>query len=153
MADINRAWSVLSDPMKRSEYDRTLRSKEPSSQFVQQDAEYFTEVYRPVATQPARFPWRGILFFGVLAILAVLVMHATAQPTRPETPDNLLTVGSCINLDREQFAIEVSCQSPHDGILRQLVPYDSDCPSDTQGYLDRQGLGVACVDQAFTTDK
>jgi hypothetical protein len=153
MAEINQAWAVLSEPSKRRDYDRSLRSEEPSSIKSQQRVRDYAEEHRPVFVQPARFPWRGILFFGAVAIVGVLFMHAVAKPTGPEVPDNLLVVGSCIEIDAERFVKEVACQNEHDGVVRQLVAFDRDCPSDTMGYLDRQGMGIACVDSSLVTNK
>lgn len=153
MAEINRAWSVLSDPVKRFDYDRSLRAESTTQHSTRREPDDLVDVARPRPVYPARFPWRGILFFGVVAIIAVLVMHATAKPVGPEVPDNLLAAGSCIEIDAERFAKEVSCLNSHDGIVRQLVALDRDCPSDTTGYLDRQGMGIACVDVSQATDK
>ncbi len=153
MADINRAWSVLSDPVKRFEYDRSLRVDDSSPKFSRKETDHSTPVERSVFHQPAKFPWRGILFFGVVAIVGVLFLHAVAKPSSPEIPDNLLVIGSCVQIDTEQFVKEVTCQNPHDGVVRELVAFDRDCPSDTMGYLDRQGMGIACVDSALATNK
>ena len=153
MSEINQAWSVLSDQSKRRDYDRSLRSEEPAPAARQQRVRDYSEDHRPASVQPARFPWRGILFFGVVAIVGVLFMHAVAKPTGPEVPDNLLVAGSCIEIDTERFVKEVTCQSAHDGVVRQLVAFDRDCPSDTMGYLDRQGMGIACVDVSLATNK
>lgn len=153
MADINEAWTVLSDPAKRRDFDLSLRAEEPISASRPPEARDHSDVQRQTYVQPARFPWRGILFFGVVAIMAVLFMHAVAKPTSPEIPDNLLVIGSCIEIDTERFVREVSCQNPHDGVVRQLVAYDRDCPSDTMGYLDRQGMGIACIDSSLATNK
>lgn len=146
MADINRAWSVLSDPVKRFDYDRSLRTEKSAAQTSRQQSDESADISRPIPVYPARFPWRGILFFGVVAIVVVLVMHATAKPANPEVPDNLLVVGSCIEIDTERFVKEVSCLGTHDGTVRQFVAFDRNCPSDTIGYLDRQGMGIACVE-------
>lgn len=153
MAEINRAWSVLSDPVKRFDYDRSLRKRETSTHSAHRESHDFVDVSPPVPVYPARFPWRGILFFAVLAIVAVLVIHATAKPVGPEVPDNLLVAGSCIEVDTERFAREVSCMNSYDGVVRELVALDRDCPSDTTGYLDRQGMGIACVDVSQATNK
>lgn len=153
MAEINRAWSVLSDPRARMEYDRSLRAKSHTAESSRQRDDSVSEPVRPQVIQPARFPWRGILFFGVVAVVLVLVMHAMAKPVGPEVPDNLLVAGSCIEIDAERFVREVSCMNPHDGTVRQLVALDRDCPSDTMGYLDRQGMGIACVDMSPTMNK
>ncbi len=93
MAEINRAWSVLSDPVKRFDYDRSLRTEKTATQSARRTTEESVDVSRPMPVYPARFPWRGIAFFGVVAIVAVLVMHALAKPVGPEVPDNLLVTG------------------------------------------------------------
>lgn len=153
MAEINRAWSVLSDSAKRSEYDRSLRVEDLPPKMSHPESDHFSYSESPVTVQPARFPWRGILFCGVVAIMGVLFMHAVAKPASPEIPDNLLIIGSCVKIGTERFVKEVTCQNSHDGVVRQLVAFDRDCPSDTMGYLDRQGMGIACIDSALATNK
>jgi hypothetical protein len=149
MAEINQAWSVLSDPSKRRDYDRSISSEEVAPPASPQTNMDYSGEKRPTFVQPARFPWRGILFFGVVAVIGVLLMHGTARPAVPEVPDNLLAIGSCIKVDTERFVKEVSCQDQNDGVVRQLVALDQDCPSDTMGFIDRQGLGIACIDSSL----
>ena len=42
-------------------------------------------------------------------------------------------------------AWEVECDGVHDGVVEQMVPFDSDCPYGSVAYRDRQGMGLACV--------
>jgi molecular chaperone DnaJ len=146
MADINNAWSVLSDPVARFNYDRQQREPSVGARVEREEKETVNDVARVMRTGPVRIPWRGFLFFSLLGVAGVFTLHAVSKPTGPVQPDLLLVAGSCVDIDREQFATEVSCDGPHDGSVRQLVAFDRDCPSDTMGHLDRQGMGKACVD-------
>jgi molecular chaperone DnaJ len=146
MAELNNAWSVLSDPVSRFNYDRQQRTAHESVRTQSGAKDAVINDVRVVQSRPARIPWRGFLFFSILGVVGVFSLHAVSKPSGPATPDLLLVAGSCVDIDREQFVVEVSCDSPHDGNVRQLVPFDSECPSDTMGHLDRQGMGKACVD-------
>jgi hypothetical protein len=33
-------------------------------------------------------------------------------------------------------------------LVRSLVPFDQQCPTGTESYRDRQGMGNACVERA-----
>jgi molecular chaperone DnaJ len=146
MADINNAWSVLSDPVLRFNYDRQQRGSSDGMRVEREEKERVNDVTRVMQSGSVRIPWRGFLFFSLLGVVGVFALHAVSKPTGPVQPDLLLVAGSCVDIDREQFATEVSCDGPHDGSVRQLVAFDRDCPSDTMGHLDRQGMGKACVD-------
>jgi molecular chaperone DnaJ len=139
IAAVARAWNVLSDPKKRTEYDA--------------DREVSTHVEarpRPVHfdVAPARFPWRFVLTLIVIGTAAILIVAAFTEPTEPGGPDNLLQSGSCVNIGRDGAASEVRCDGPHDAIVQSLVAFDAVCPSDTESHLDRQGMGRACVVRA-----
>jgi molecular chaperone DnaJ len=146
MAAINNAWSVLSDPVSRFDYDRQQRAPIGGTRDERKETEVTNEAIRVKMTAPVRIPWRGFLFFSLLGVVGVFSLHAVSKPSGPNQPDLLLVAGSCVDIDREQFVTEVSCDGPHDGSVRQLVAFDRECPSDTMGHLDRQGMGKACVD-------
>lgn len=146
MAALNSAWSVLSDPVSRFNYDRQQQTSSGATRDVRRDAETANEAVHVKMTGPVRIPWRGFLFFSFLGVVGVFTLHAFSKPSGPVKPDLLLIAGSCVDVDREQFVTEVSCDGPHDGSVRQLVAFDRECPSDTMGHLDRQGMGKACVD-------
>ena len=80
-----------------------------------------------------------------IGIVLVLFMHATSKPSEPGKPDQLLSGGSCVNIDAQLAVYEVSCSDPHDGVVRQLIATDRTCPTDSTPYRDRQGMGVACI--------
>jgi len=146
MAEINNAWSVLSDPVARFNYDRQQRTAQEGAGVKHGARDTGNSEVHVVQSRPARIPWRGFLFFSLLGVVGVFSLHAVSKPSGPVQPDLLLVAGSCVDIDREQFVAEVSCDGPHDGNVRQLVPFDRECPSDTMGHLDRQGMGKACVD-------
>lgn len=136
IAAVSRAWSVLSDPHKRAAYDGDRDASAP--------------INTPAApvrfdVTPARFPWRFVLTLIAIGTAAILVVAAFTEPSDPGGPDNLLQSGSCVNLAADGTASEVRCDGPHDAVVRNLIAFDSTCPSDTESFLDRQGMGRACV--------
>ena len=138
---ITEAWRVLSDPGRRLDYDRELRgtsSPEPSTSSA-------PPARSTVPYQPARFPWRLVLGLIVVGALVVLVLNASAAGGDPTRPDGLIGAGSCIVVDETIAAVEVTCEGPHEGVVRVLVGFDMSCPSDTEAVRDRQGMGLACV--------
>ena len=136
---INEAWSVLSDPVKRAAYDRTLSSAHHELRVVA--AEHDVDMVYP----RAQFPWRSMVVLAVLGIAVVLILNAFASPSTPRPPDQLLQPGSCVNIDSMNYAFEVSCSEPYDAQVVQFVALDMPCPSGTEIHPDRQGMGRACV--------
>ena len=142
IAAVSRAWSVLSDPKKRSAYDADRDVAEP--------------VERPIPplrfdVAPARFPWRFVLSLIGIGTAAILLVAAFTKPTEPGGPDNLLQSGSCVTIAPAGTVSEVRCDGPHDAVVRNLIAFDAACPSDTESFLDRQGMGRACVVRAAST--
>ena len=139
---VNEAWNVLSQSSSRIAYDKSqVRATGPVNDQPQEPQ--FIPSYAP-----ARFPWRGMLLCIGIGVVLVLFMHATAQPSEPGKPDQLLSGGSCVNIDAQLAVYEVSCSDPHDGVVRQLVATDRTCPTGSDPYRDRQGMGVACIIKA-----
>lgn len=148
MAEINHAWHVLSDRERRMHYDRTRRSPVAEARV---GPAWNTEAPMPRSISPARFPWRAMLALAGLGAVVVLVADATTSPTTPQRPDQLLQSGSCVVVDERSEVFEVSCQSPHDGVVRQLIALDRPCPVGTEAHRDRQGMGLACIDRVQAT--
>lgn len=166
MAEVNHAWDVLSDPLRRREYDASLivghphgrlNSDVPRSNYgTRNDARSGTrhgnsadsDVFerREMLFDGPRFPWRAMLILAAVGSIAVLTAHASTTPDVPFAPDQLLQPGSCVEFDQNNDAVEVLCTGPHDGVVRQFVPIDHSCPMDTEAHRDRQGMGKACVD-------
>jgi molecular chaperone DnaJ len=152
MAEVNHAWSVLSDPVARRDYDMSQRVGSASyGSAVPPSKDGVRGVSRPPQTTPPRFPWRGFVVVSIIAALLVLIAHAFTEPAEPGVPDQLLQNGSCVQIDRESFAVEVSCAGPHDGVVQAFVAIDQTCPATMSSHLDRQGMGRACVVLSQTT--
>lgn len=139
IAAVSRAWAVLSDQKKRSAYDG--------------EREVVTSPAQPSAplrfdVAPAKFPWRFVLTLIAIGTVAILVVAAFTKPGEPAGPDNLLQSGSCVVIAESGTVSEVTCDGPHDAVVRNLVAFDAVCPSDTESFLDRQGMGRACVVRA-----
>lgn len=150
MADINRAWQVLGDPVRRREYDLSLR--EPTSSAAGAStggrsgyaaAEVRIEPLAPL--EPARFPWKllGVLF--LLGLVFVIVNTATASEPRPPAVDNVLDPGDCVVIEANGDAAERLCTEPHDGVVEDLVPSGEVCAATAEPHRDKQGMGTACV--------
>lgn len=145
MAEVNHAWSVLSDPVSRREYDITQRRGSATGSAVPPSREGVRGMSRPAQLTPPRFPWRGMLIVAAAASVLVLVAQAFTEPAQPGVPDQLIQVGSCVQIDREGYAVEVSCSGPHTAVVKSFVAIDQTCPAETLAHLDRQGMGKACV--------
>lgn len=154
MAEVNRAWDVLSDAASRREYDAYLGRPYGinSGQHAASGSRDFVGTHSTTTSgrenifdQP-RFPWRAMLVLAAVGSIAVLTAHAGRDPDVPFAPDQLLQPGSCVVIDQNGDAVEVMCTEPHDGVVRQFVPIDQTCPMDTESHRDRQGMGTACVD-------
>ena len=85
------------------------------------------------------------MVMGRIAAALVLVAHAFTKPAEPGVPDQLIQAGSCVQIDNEGFAVEVSCTGPHTAVVESFVAFDQTCPAETLAHLDRQGMGKACV--------
>jgi molecular chaperone DnaJ len=146
MAEVNHAWSVLSDPVARRDYDRSQQVGSAShGSAVPPSKDGVRGVSRPPQIVPPRFPWRALIVVSVVAAVLVLVAHAFTEPAEPGVPDQLLQNGSCVQIDRESFAVEVSCSGPYDGVVQAFVAIDQTCPATMSSHLDRQGMGRACI--------
>ena len=139
VAAINEAWNVLSQSGRRALYDRSLVTPTPTSH----QADRIVVPYE--VFQRARFPWRLVLGLIIAGAAGVLLLNAVSQPSAPVGPDGLLSGGSCVVIDATQTAVEVPCSEPHDAVVQQLIGFDMTCPTDTEPFRDRQGMGTACV--------
>ena len=145
MAELSQAWRVLSDGRLRMEYDRSLRVGPTTSQVHGFNGDRATYEPAPVIMR-GEFPWKMIGWMMGIGIVAVLLLNILSGPAMPSGPDGLISGGSCVVIDANQLANEVSCDQPHYGVARTLVGFDMTCPTDTQPFRDRQGMGIACVD-------
>jgi len=169
MAQINEAWRVLSDPARRAVYDARSRgasnqrtstsSADPSttsygsrgsaagSSSGHRSATQHDGDWRPAPPGPApsKFPWRFMLGIAVLGIAFVIVSAALTKPGQEPAPDNLMEVGSCVDILENGDAKEALCSGAYDGVVADLRPVESFCPQKTELHRDRQGMGNICV--------
>jgi len=158
-ADVTRiaeAWDVLSSPTRRAAYDlqlatgsaagarSTVSGSGTTSPRMQGTFDYESQPDR--VYPPARFPWRFVLITIGIGTAIILFLHLVGDRTPPRTIDGLITSGSCVDFDNVGAAFEVSCDGPHQAVVRELVPFDSACDSDTTQARDRQGMGTVCIE-------
>ena len=152
MAEVNHAWSVLSDPVSRRDYDITQRvGSATHGSAVPPSRDGVRGISRPPQLVPPRFPWRALIIASVVLAFLVLMAHAFTKPAEPGVPDQLLQNGSCVQIDRESFVVEVSCAGAHDGVVEAFVAIDQTCPATMEAHLDRQGMGRACISLTSTS--
>lgn len=149
MVRINEAWRVLSDAQRRQRYDDTISGSGVEGR-TSMSAPSSTDGHfgssSPSHAVPARFPWKFVVGFFALATVVILVIGAFTEPGETLPIDNIIRVGSCVDVDRQiQEAWEVSCDGPHDSQVVRMVPFDGRCPVDTETFRDRQGLGLVCA--------
>jgi hypothetical protein len=140
MTELNIAWKTLSNPQLRRAYDASVFVS--NSSFVSNGLRNSEPV---ISYAPARFPWRGMIIACVVGAVLVLIGHAMTSPSAPRPIDQLLTSGSCVNIDSSLSAVEISCTEPHDAVVEQLIALDRSCPLEMGQFKDRQGMGVVCV--------
>ena len=126
---------MLSSPTRRAAYDQqfTARTVVPE---MEPDRVY----------APARFPWRFVLVVIGLGSLFVVILHIMGDPMPRRGIDGLINPGSCVNFDELGAAFEVECDGPYQAVVRELVPFNSACDSDTTQARDRQGMGTVCLE-------
>ena len=86
MPEINEAYRVLNDPARRAVYDASLRNgpvpprgpAAPPRPSTSEPAP--TMPTFPSHLGPARFPWRSVSFFAMLAIVGIVVLAQFTEP-------------------------------------------------------------------------
>ncbi len=144
MAAINDAYHVLIDPARRAVYDAELRGPRTTSHRPT-EAPAAATVVRPVDTTPARYPWKLMLVMAGVGAAVVLVGAALYEPAAEPPPDNLLEPGSCVVIEDNGDAREITCDGTEQYVVEVLVPIGEVCPEGIAGARDRQGRGLACV--------
>ena len=157
MAAVNEAWRVLSDPGRRAEYDASLRSP-PTAVVVPRSPQSSSDHDRDderLDTEARSFwavalPW--VLVLAVLGAIFLFTAYARGGLGGPDTTvprdsvDGVIEVGSCVALDAQARAVETPCGTPHHGVVRAVVAAQAPCPLRTEGFYDRDGTHLVCVD-------
>jgi hypothetical protein len=149
MVEVNRAWQVLGDPVRRREYDLSLPMPvtAPGSIADAAPSSFREPAFNPLAQyqDPPRFPWKflGVLFLIGLAFIVLGIVTAS-DPVLPKV-DNVLQPGDCVIIQPNGDAAESLCTEPHSGIVDVLVPTGGTCDPTTEPHRDQQGMGTACV--------
>lgn len=86
-----------------------------------------------------------MLAIAAAGIAFVLVNAALTEPGQAPQPDNLMEVGSCVDILENGDAKEILCGGLEDGVVEDLRPVNSNCPLGTDLHRDRQGMGDICV--------
>jgi hypothetical protein len=154
---IAEAWNVLSSPARRAAYDLQLATGSAAGARTNGSGSGAPADARPPSTvdfephldrvyAPARFPWRFVLVTIGIGTAIILFLHLVGDQSAPRTIDGLISSGSCVDFDNVGAAYEVSCDGPHQAVVRELVPFDAACDSDTTQARDRQGMGTVCIE-------
>ena len=160
LAAVSQAWSVLGNTTSRRLYDESLLVKSKNRQASNPKKSTINENFEDLADDfvdqadfevprvivRAKVPWRFLLSLVAVGALLILILHSSSSPSIQQGPDSLIQSGSCVAFDLTQAVYEVSCDGPHDGVVRQLIGFDRTCSSDTFGYRDRHGMGIACLE-------
>ena len=149
MAALNEAYRVLRHPGRRAVYDAELTA------VAARRAAPRRPVYPPATAPlvrvdergPARYPWKFVVAGAVVGGALVIAAAALTKPSEPAPPDNVLEPGSCVVIEANADAREVTCAgTAEDLVVDQVVPLDDGvCPVGLSAYRDRQGMGYACV--------
>ena len=156
MAALNEAYRVLRHPGRRAAYDAELAARNQRLVTTRPTYPPAKAPLVPVEDRsPARYPWKFVI--GGAAVVGALVLAAAAltKPSDPPRPDNVLEPGSCVVIEANDDAREVTCAGTADDlVVDRVVPLqDGRCPVGLSAYRDRQGMGYACVERrgAVTT--
>lgn len=153
MAEVNEAWRVLSDPVRRRTYDLTLAQPAAATEFVAgarsagTTATFVEPAHNPLARyqDPPRIPWRFMGFLLLAGIALVVLGVLTAGDPVPRQVDNVLDPGDCVIIEANGDAAERLCDEPHDGVVEVLLTAEVGCPGGSEPHRDRQGMGTACI--------
>ncbi|HUF33975.1 MAG TPA: DnaJ domain-containing protein [Acidimicrobiales bacterium] len=136
MQDVNEAWRVLGDPVRRAAYDRSL-DVAAAPMGGPRDAD---DVDRPYVGRQAvpgdvglsfvrGLPW--IVALLVLGIIFVFTAFAGGSGDGDERVRPSDLVGGCVQVQRGADVVAVPCTEPNEGRVDLVVHRSSRCPSDS----------------------
>ncbi len=152
MAELNEAWRVLSDPVRRARYDAELRARASSVDDPFDDP--VDGAGDGAAGGPGQGPRHGpgrrrFPVFTVLALVTAAVLfvgsaYARRDPGAPAPVDGVIEPGSCVQILPGDLVEEVPCAGPRAGTASAVLQPGSACPSPTGAFIDRR-LRIVCV--------
>ncbi len=161
MADVNEAYRVLGDPVRRLQYDRSIgrrgssphgsaagtgrRSPEDDQDLVDRISSTDVAPSRLIPAGPARLPWKPMLMVAAVGSAVVLLASLFTDPPSEEVPDGILRTGSCIEIETNGDVREIACTGVDDVVVEYLIPTDASCPGGLGAFRDRLGLGTVCI--------
>jgi hypothetical protein len=148
MAAVNEAYRVLRHPGRRAAYDAELAAlvRRAAAPHRPRRPPAKAPLLRVEDRGPARYPWKLVAVSAGIGAAVVLAAAALTNPQSPPRPDNVLEPGSCVAIEANDDAREVTCSGETDDlVVDRVVPLDGVCPAGLSAYRDRQGLGYACV--------
>jgi hypothetical protein len=150
MAELNEAWTVLSDPGRRADYDRRLSGQHRRPDIDDDDPVGVDDRHDGVGPQPTHRRRAPVLTIAVLTVLGVVfVGSAYARTGGSDAPpggplDGRIEPGSCVQVLPGDLAEETPCSGPNAGVASAVLAPGSTCPAPTAAFLDRQ-LRTVCV--------
>ena len=146
MAALNEAYRVLRNPGRRALYDDELARRERRREPPRRATPPPRAPLVAVDDSPARYPWKLVAGMATFGAAVVLVAAALNEPREEPRPDNVLEPGSCVTIEANGDAREITCAETADElVVERLVPLDESCPPGLAAHRDRQGMGFACV--------
>jgi molecular chaperone DnaJ len=88
-----------------------------------------------------------VLILASAVVVGGVILSLFTDTAEPPTPDGVLRVGDCVEIEADLDAREVACTGDPavDRFVRVVVDFNSRCPSLTEPHRDQLGMGVACV--------
>ena len=172
MQHVNAAWTVLSDPDKKSAYDRKLRPASAPAARAATGAQAARPAPRVAATVPPRADdspgrpidehpgdgsvsiWASIpvlIIVGVLLGILIISAFAGGEPADNRTPvpttETAFEIDDCFTLIGNEPRLRTCGTGSAEFIVVDLLPNVGNCPSDTQGTTDPANGRAICFKQ------
>lgn len=155
MVTVNEAYRVLSDPVRRFEYDRSIGAHGSAAGPARHRSEPVDVDDRPpppaapsrlMPAGPARVPWKLMAVMAVVGSAVILFAASFNDPPSTEVPDGILRVGSCVEVEQNFSVREVGCTGPDDLVVDLVLPTDATCPVGRGEFRDRLSSATICIE-------
>jgi hypothetical protein len=151
----NEAWTVLSDPDRRADYDRRTRGPvraAASVDSVDRPSTVTSGVLVPSRTAPL-WKWGPVvglvvLLLGILVFSAYATSHEPVESSPPATAAASLEVGQCVFVvftDSGRAATPTPCTAQTSGRIDSIVETPRPCRPDTESVQLFDGRTTLCL--------